>query len=251
MQKGGTSWLFDQLGRHPEIGACRVKEAHFFDNEALNWALPDYGRLHRLFDFAAPGVQVWGEATPITTYWPRALARLRAYNPQARLILCLRHPGFRAYSQWRMSVSRGQEPLNFARAISARGRDRVRAAPGRVHRVFSYVERGFYSGQIRRVLAQFPQTQMHALRTDRLWAAAGPELAAIERFLGVSPWLEAASAVAQPVVIHSQGPTDDMPAEARQLLDALYRDDILQTADLTGLDLGDWLSPDYVEPMGR
>ena len=41
VQKGGTTALFDYLGDYPDVGLSDVKEVHFFDDEAQDWAAPD------------------------------------------------------------------------------------------------------------------------------------------------------------------------------------------------------------------
>jgi hypothetical protein len=30
-QKAGTTWLFDYLGRHPDVAMSPIKELHYFD----------------------------------------------------------------------------------------------------------------------------------------------------------------------------------------------------------------------------
>lgn len=99
------------------------KELHYFDDERIDWRSPDVTALHRSFDWSVRDV-VRGEATPIYTYWPRAIERIARYNPRAKLIVCLRHPVLRAYSHWRMETTRGAETLPFSRAIRE-GRARV------------------------------------------------------------------------------------------------------------------------------
>lgn len=248
VQKGGTTALASYLGEHPEIGMSRVKEVHHFDDEAhVDWAAPDHARLHAQFDWEDASL-VRGEATPVTIYWPPALARLKAYNPDARLILALRHPSLRAWSHWRMETGRKAETLAFEAAISDDGRRRVAEAPDGVHRVYSYVERGFYAPQIERLLALFPQGQLHVIRTDQLWLNTGDTLGVIERFLGVRSVL---AQVARPRYIVPLAPAvaPGMTQAVRARLDTLYADDIWQTSRLTGLDLSDWLGPDYAEPM--
>lgn len=140
-QKGGTTALDAYLRQHPQLQMAHVKEVHHFDNETLQWAHPDHGGLHDQFDWTVPHV-LRGEATPIYLYWPQSLTRLHTYNPQARLIVSLRQPTFRAHSHWRMETRRGLETLSFEGAVSPTGRKRVQDTINGVHRVFSYVERG-------------------------------------------------------------------------------------------------------------
>src|SRR5262249_46946340 len=183
VQKGGTTALNTIMRQHPAVQIPIIKELHFFDNDTLDWQAPDYALLNDNFRWDSQNV-VRGEATPIYTYWPNALERLRAYNPAAKLIIALRHPIHRAYSHWRMETSRSAETLGFSEAIRA-GRARVRNATNSVHRVFSYVERGFYLDQIARLRNLFPAKQLHFLRTDRLWSEPRATVRAIEVFLGI------------------------------------------------------------------
>lgn len=168
VQKGGTTALFDYLAGHPGLRLPAIKEAHFFDDETLDWADPDYGPYHALF---APSPARWGEATPIYLYWPRSLERIARYNPAMRLVLIFRDPVERAWSHWKMEYARGAETRPFAWCIRE-GRARVQddpTAPGH-HRVYSYVERGFYGAQVRRVLALFPREQVLFLKSEQLRA---------------------------------------------------------------------------------
>jgi hypothetical protein len=138
VQKAGTSALFDYLGEAQDIAPSEVKETHFFDDESLDWAAPDYGPYHQRFPAADGRLRL--EATPIYVYWPNCLERIRAYNPAARLVLMLRDPVARAWSHWRMEYARGAETKPFAWCIRE-GRQRLFAAePWGHHREFSYVE---------------------------------------------------------------------------------------------------------------
>lgn len=218
-----------------------VKEPHFFDDDALDWSAPDYGPLHRHYDWSAARIR--GEATPIHSYWPNSIERLRAYNPDARIIMGLRHPALRAFSHWRMETTRGAESLSFSSAIRE-GRARMGGAP---HRVYSYVERGFYARQVKRLLACFPARQVHFFRTDRLWLAPETTLSAILALIGAD---ETALAHGREYIVPlASQPASAAPADLEYLRQE-FAADVAQTAELTGLDLSDWLKPDYCEPMG-
>lgn len=245
VQKGGTTALDGYLRRHSRIQMAAVKEVHFFDNEALAWPDPDYERLRMAFDWSRPDV-VRGEATPVYIYWPHALDRLHRYNSKARIIVGLRHPAFRAYSHWRMETKRGDEALSFGEAIREPARRRVAEAPNGAHRVHSYVERGFYAGQIERLLALFPRQQVLFFRTDTLWTDPAGLLGRIHDFIGGERQPVRDSGYIAPVMTWvPEGP----PASDRAYLDALYASDIDRTARATGLDLADWLEAGYHEPM--
>ncbi len=183
-QKAGTTALFDHLADDSRLNLSQIKEAHFFDDEAIDWAAPDYGAYHAHFDLERPGLR--GEATPIYIFWPNSLERLAAYNPAARLILMLRDPVERAYSHWQMEYARGVETLPFAQAIRA-GRDRLAGKAGNHpdRRVFTYVERGFYGAQVERLLGLFPADQVLILLAETLKRDPTGALGAVGDFLGL------------------------------------------------------------------
>ncbi len=145
VQKAGTTTLFRYLQAHPQLAAPSRKETHFFDDETIDWANPDYGRLGSFFPESL-GARRAFDATPIYLFWPPSLARIRAHNPDAKLMFMFRDPIERAWSQWNMETRRGADDLPFASAVRE-GRKRLKDNHqlGNAWRVYSYVERGFYA----------------------------------------------------------------------------------------------------------
>lgn len=185
VQKGGTTALFDYLGDYSDIALSDVKEVHFFDDEAQDWAAPDYAGYHA--HFPPPDGRPCGEATPILSYWPNALERAAAYNPALRMILILRDPVQRAWSHWRMEYARGVETHPFAWCIRE-GRQRLfQREPWGHDREVSYVERGFYAEQVSRLFALFPLEQTLILTAEALRADPGGVLGRVRAFLGLPP----------------------------------------------------------------
>lgn len=246
VQKAGTTALFHYLRQHPDVFMPEQKELHFFKREPGYTKALDYQRYHRHFD-GHLGVRMCGEASPVYLYWPGAMERIHAYNPHIRLVACLRHPVWRAYSAWCMEVRRGRETLPFSLAIR-QGRDRVRATPGGVHAIFSYVERGFYSGQLEHALSLFSQRNLFTLRHDAI--RPGPELDALQLFLGLeSRPLTLLRDVFQPGMHPDCPPLSE--EDALYLL-SLYEADLRALPELTGLDTSEWLDPDrLVEQVRR
>lgn len=220
-QKGGTTALYDYLVEDPAICMARIKETHFFDDERQDWAGPDYGAYHGLFD--DPAGRPCGEATPIYIYWPRSLERIAAYNPAMRLIVLLRDPVERAWSHWRMEHFRGVEPLGFADAIRS-GRHRLfERAPWGYDRVHSYVERGFYADQLERLFAIFPREQALILQSAALQDDPAETLERVRAFIDAPP-----RPPAQPRRVHvgrAEEGLDLDPADAAFLRDLYARDD--------------------------
>ncbi len=165
VQKGGTTSLYAHFCEHPALSPPIQKELHFFDDETNAWAVPDYRALDAFFP-PDDGDRLRFDITPIYSFWPPSMQRIRDYNPAAKLIFLFRDPFDRAWSQWCMEYARGDETLPFAEAIRG-GRSRLDGlAPlARERRVYPYIERGRYSEQIRRALTHFPREQLLFLRS--------------------------------------------------------------------------------------
>src|SRR5947207_7037875 len=183
-QKGGTSALDSFLRKHPEICMPMTrKELHFFDREKEN---RDYKKYHRNFK---PKKQhrVTGEASPIYMYWETAPYRIWKYNPTMKWILALRNPVERAFSAWNMETKRGKEKLSFAEAIEKEP-ERCRAALPLQHRVYSYIDRGFYAHQVRRLFNIFGNDNCLVLLSEELRNEHNKTLRRVFEFLGVESW---------------------------------------------------------------
>lgn len=167
VQKGGTTALWSFMKKHPQIQFGKQKELHFFDDESLDWSRPPLKLLHSQYECF--GDKLLGDSTPIYTYWPPSVSRIRDYNVGIKIIVILRNPIQRAFSHWRMEISRKAETLCFGKAIRE-GRRRVLHGTEIVgcHRVFSYVERGFYLEQLERLRSSFPSHQILLLRNSDL-----------------------------------------------------------------------------------
>lgn len=243
-QKGGTTALHAKLARHPDLQCSTKKELHLFDDETRDWNAPDFSDVGTYFKDARPGT-LWGEATPIYMYWPGAIDRLARYNPAAKLIVSLRHPAWRALSHWKMETARRKETAPFDMAVS----EARRAEVGPVHRVHSYVERGFYAAQISAILDRFPRENLFFCTLEEQREHEAGLLRRMCRFLGV------------PGEIGTDGPRVVRPFIGKELaavpatdtgatlekLSQLYREDIRETARLTGLSPGYWCDKGYAE----
>lgn len=238
VQKGGTTSLFAHFEEHPALSAPHRKEIHFFDAEHLEWATPDYTLLDAFFSPGDYG-RLRFDVTPIYGFWPPSLARIRNYNPEARLIYLFRDPLERAWSQWCMRFARGEEQLPFAAAIRE-GRRRLNGLPPLAleRRGYSYVERGYYGAQVRRALDYFPNERVLFLRSRDLWSDHRNTLARIAAFLGIEPFPDTG---AKREYVRPAGAWPAPPTEADRLFVAnLLRHDLQEFIARTHLDVSDW-----------
>jgi hypothetical protein len=234
VQKGGTTALFDYLGEEPGLSLSRAKEVHFFDDDAQDWATPDYGAYHA--HFAAADDRPRGEATPIYLYWPQSLERIRLYNPAMKLIVMLRDPVERAWSHWKMEYARGVETKAFAWCIRE-GRQRLFSGePWGFDREVSYVERGFYGEQLERLFGLFSREQVLVLKSGDLRGDPGAALRQVRAFLGL-PKHQAPAAREVHVGREMDYGAEPTPEDIAHLR-AVYARDAERLADLAGIRFG-------------
>lgn len=156
-QKSATTTLYNLLRQHPDVYLSDVKELHFFDNEqkylkGISW-------YEKEFFSEVKGKKVIGDITPIYMYLDNIPQRIyNSLGKNIKFIFMLRNPIDRAYSHYWMSYRRGYEKESFEKAIELE-KDRIRIGNfGKIN--FSYVERGFYSNQIKRYIKYFPKKNM-------------------------------------------------------------------------------------------
>ena len=233
-QKSGTTALAAYLRQHPGIHLPEAKELHFFDDETQAWPEPDLNALHQHFQ-AAEADQLWGEATPISFYWDPAAERIWRYNPAMRLIVILRNPIERAYSHWAMEHRRGDDPLPFALALEQE-EARCREALPFQHRVFSYIDRGFYSSQLRRLWRFFGRGQVLVLRHEQLRLSPQSCLERIWQHLSIPP-----GPAITPLERHNGDYDTAMTPACHERLRKIFWQEIGQLEHLLGWDCSDWL----------
>jgi hypothetical protein len=288
--KTGTTSLYHYLDQHPEIYMSAIKEPHYFaaeireencepnlrrimarENRGLREFLSgpmrekrfggivaDWENYVRLFANAI-NKSALGEASVCYLWSPTAPARIAEKIPNAKILVMLRDPADRAFSQYLHGLGNGAIRWSF-----------------RVH--YPFLEFGLYSEQLGRYLERFGQN---------VWVGFHKEFKDhpmevfqnICRFLGVAPefspdmahqhleaqvprlaaigWLkrsglwQAAARVTPPSLrplirrrlIRRPGATRMDPADRHYLID-FYREDIRKLASLVDRDLDGWLRQD-------
>ncbi len=228
-QKAGTSSLYVYLQQQDEIEMSKKKELHFFDDDKINWTQPCYEIYHK--EFSATSTQKKGEITPFYMYDERCMNRIAKYNPNIKLIILLRNPIERAFSQYKMSVHvNKKETQDFSWCIRE-GRNRIRNNELSNH-IYSYVERGFYGKQISYIYSRFPKNQVLVLKTTDL------ELDPIKTITTICQFLNINFTSLKQQQIHeniSLAPQSKMKQEDYDLLIKIYKHDDLLLKNLCGV----------------
>ena len=195
--KAGTSALHAALVQHPQVFAPAVKEPKYYmcadapppayvgpgdahSQQEWVWRREDYTGL-----FApAPEESVRIESTPFYLYLPSARRRIAEELPDARLVVIVRDPIDRAYSNWMHLWVDGLEPVpDFVRAWRAES-DRVR----RGYAPFWHYQRlGRYGEQLADLFRLVDRERVLVIRYWQLVAAPEETLDLVARHIGVEP----------------------------------------------------------------
>jgi hypothetical protein len=200
--KGGTTTLAAWLNEHPFVAPAAQKEVHYFDYQYTlgdDWYRTNFPTKRSRTEFAREHGRPFltGEASPsyISHRW--VPQRVAGTVPDVKLIVALRNPVDRAYSQFQMSRRAGVEPLeSFEAALEAEEErlrpehERLEADPlyysGRIG-AWSYLYRSSYAEQLERWLQLYPRDQFHFVKTEDLAASPGQTLNGIAAFLELPP----------------------------------------------------------------
>lgn len=162
-QKSGTTALFAYLNQHPLIRNSQG-EVHYFD---LHYEMGESWYKRRFPEKPSPEY-VSGDKSPYYMLHPLVPERAAKDYPDVKIIVVLRNPVDRAYSQYWMNRRTRDETLSFEEAIAAeesrlRGEEeKLIADPtykSKNFQVFSYLRRGHYAELIQRWTAHFPEEQ--------------------------------------------------------------------------------------------
>jgi hypothetical protein len=192
-KKCGTTFLHDLLVEHPHVESAAQKELHYFDrffDLGIDW----YSRC-----FSAPKcidgrTTITGEATAYLPT-PSAAERMAKTLPQARLIVLLRNPVDRAYSDYQQGVRLGRETRRFEEAIQAEkreiiGKDEIPQREGRIGPTdarYQYLRRGIYVDQLLHWTKFFSKDQILVLKSEDFFERTPETLKVVLKFLGLSP----------------------------------------------------------------
>jgi hypothetical protein len=163
--KAGSTWLFNALALHPEVYLASSKGLYYFDSHF------DKGEQWYLEHFAAAGDKpAVGEISHSYLSSPEAAPRIAALNPRMRLLVCLREPVDRAFSDYLDLTKNQQFDGSFAEALE---------------RFPRLLDRGRYATHLQRYLDLFPREQIHVSLFDDLKEDAQRYADDVFDFLGI------------------------------------------------------------------
>lgn len=186
--KGGTSSLYYYLGKHPQILPAIRKEIRFFSENierGLDWYLSHFPPIPQESNFLT------GEATPwyLTSFGVEK--KVASLLPTVKIIILLRNPIFRAFSQYQMHLKNGVEQRYFAEVINSEFEAlKNLSSPGEVDSNYWQTEQGYllfglYFYFMEKWMAVFAREQFLILRSEDFYANPAATLTQVFEFLGV------------------------------------------------------------------
>ena len=195
----GTTSLHAYLDRHPDICMSQPKEPCFFELEAFyrrgaDWYWQHYFAHHQQ-------ELVAGEARSLHLFLPWVPARIKNYNPEARLVALLRNPVERALSARRRSAGNSKLPklsqqIAEEKAVLKNGElfteadlADLHAAPNKSSKrgfPHALLALGDYEPQLRRYIELFGEDRLRIVLFDEFILEPERVIEDILKFLGLN-----------------------------------------------------------------
>lgn len=194
--KSGTTTLHEALKKHPHIALPTIKETNFFalsgqrvdfkgplDDVTINkFSITNWGDYRAQFPTGKEG-GLRGEVCPYYLFSPEAPGEIARYAPHARIIMVLRNPVDRAFSNYLHLVRDGRETLSFEEALA---QEEYRASQ-KWEWFWQIRNQGFYSSQVKRYLDNFPPEQVKVYIYERFFEDFESSLNDLLDFIGLAP----------------------------------------------------------------
>lgn len=192
--RSGTTTLYDGLRQHPAVFMSPFKEPWYYALREIETPFRGPGddhptrrgvRTHEAYRSLFAGVReetAIGEASTLYLYSERALRAIAAELPDVRVIVSLRNPADRAYSNYLQHVQQGREPLAEFTAALAAEEERIKSnwSP-----FWYYQEMGYYAKQLVRYVDALGMARVKVVLYDEVNRNPLAVMAELYSFLGV------------------------------------------------------------------
>jgi hypothetical protein len=233
-QRCGTTSLYRALAGHPLVlKAVLHKGVHYFDtsyDHGMAWYkghFPLQRNADKVTERYGVPAQTF-ESAPYYMYHPQAAARIAHDLPQAKLVVLVRDPVERAYSQHHHEVARGFErerDFGSALALEAarvhREEERLAEDPSYysfAHQHHAYRARGEYARYLSVMAQHVGRERIHVVESERFFTNPEDVYDEVCEFLGLPTYLER-----PPFERHNARPrAGDMDPALRQELTGYY-----------------------------
>jgi len=182
--KAGTSSIYANLYKHREIYMSPIKEPNYFSSATFPDEHPikpirDKEKYLKLFE-KAKSKKIIGEATPTYLEDPKAAELIHQISPNAKILISLRDPIERLFSNYLMSQRYGTIKSSFHDALlKSINHQEDKNSDLRL-------ERGLYSESVKRYIDTFGKDQIKIIIFEEFIKDEQTTTIEILKFLGVS-----------------------------------------------------------------
>lgn len=177
--KAGTTSLFDLMARHPEVSVTKFKESHFFSEPNLYSSGYDTwltrGFVHK------KGHRLFFDADPLYMFQPNCLGRIRNCADDVRIVVMLRNPVERSFSEY-LAVRQYQSGNLSFKDICNEWSNTPEDANGNA----VIIHRSLYSSWVREVLHNFPRQNVRFILFDDFISNMCGEFMELQKWLGLT-----------------------------------------------------------------
>jgi len=185
--KAATTSLYEYLNGQPDVFMSPLKEPNFFsesrtdspERDEFSHAVRESSSYERLF-LDAVGFPYVGEASTSYLRNEAAPERIKRASPEAKIVVSLRDPVERAYSDYRYCVREGLERRSFAEAVS----DELSSSDNQPSSA-NYLQYGDYVPGLRRYERHFGRDSMLVVFFEDLLSDPDSVLQDLLAFLGL------------------------------------------------------------------
>jgi hypothetical protein len=185
---GTTAWV-EYLSRHPDVFFNALKETHVFATD-----FPGYREVHSIEEFLglyadAKAATVLGDASPWHMRSEEAARNVKAFNPDAKILIMLREIGSFIPSYHNQILLNGDETnSNLAEVWAQSGPDRRIPPNCRNPKLINYKTTGNFSVQVSRYLSEFDASQIRLAWMEDWRANPGDFYRFLLEFLDLRPY---------------------------------------------------------------
>ena len=191
----GTTSLYYNICEHSSVLPASYDEIGFFDSNyelGINWYKSMFPTKFKIKKIESKtGICITGEDTPFYFWDKKSIERIKKDIPKIKLIILLRNPIDRAYSNYHLGVRLGSESLSFEGSIKKeielleKNNDFESDKIEKFLRPRSYIAKGLYYQQIKNWYEVFSKNQILVISTENLEINPHQTLEQVFNFLGI------------------------------------------------------------------
>jgi hypothetical protein len=202
-QKAGSSSLYKLLKSHPEIHVSEQKEIHYYNIEENYKKGLDY--YMSFFDKGYQNQKMIGEFTPDYLQYTFVPDRIKKDIGNVQIIIILRHPVDRAYSQFNFYKMNKHEDMDSDFELNMKNEALVLGIKSREKWYYPtyYRSKSMYFDQIKRYVETFGRENVHLVIFEEMVKNRNkPNLVETCKFLGINDQHEFISNHSNPTILN-------------------------------------------------